>query len=169
MIIISVILISGIIVNVIFGLWLKTWAVSSDPQEPHYTYIYCIIVVLNTIITVLLWGIITHLPILYNIYEDMVKRLLFTSLGYFETTPIAKIIHRLSNDLKKIDTIILTQFTTFCLFLIFVASLVLTVLFILIATKSYCLLALFIFYAGLIIYKYQQYVSTVKAYRKIDD
>ena len=47
----------------------------------------------------------------------MIRGLLFTSLGYFETTPSARINHRLANDLIVIDQVLPTNYAFFIMFM----------------------------------------------------
>lgn len=73
----------GSIAGFVFGFWLNSWANSPNPGDKYYIYMYILLVIGITLLSVVMWAVIMHLPILMNIYQDMIKNLLFTSLNYF--------------------------------------------------------------------------------------
>lgn len=67
------------------------------------------------------------------------------------------------------DKVVLVEFYVFCGHFGLVFSFVLAIIYIFIKTENYILLGLFSLYIIGIVYKYQQYIRSIKAYRKIDD
>lgn len=138
--------------NMIYGFWMNSWANSSNYSDHSFTYIYIILMVVNASFVITLYFYITHLPILISIYKDMAKGLLFTTLNYFEVTPIAKIIHRLSNDLNKLDKIILYEYYSLTGHLSVLLCFGLSIYGILLRTSRYYILVLFTLYLIVALY-----------------
>lgn len=118
----------------VLGFWINKWANSADVNEGGYIIIYLLLTFVSSSFVVLLFFYILHSPILINVYKDMIKGTLYASLNYFDTTPIAKIIHRLSNDLKLMDKIVLVEYFGFTSQVGLISSFVFSILYIYIKT-----------------------------------
>lgn len=157
------------ITSMINGFWMNHWANSSNYADHSFTFIYIILMMVNAIFVIILYLYITHLPILISIYKDMVKGLLFTTLSYFEATPIANIIHRLSSDLNKLDKIIVIEYYSFTGHFSVLFCFGLSIYGILIQTGRYYILIIFTLYIIAVLYHYRKYITTLKSYRKVED
>jgi ATP-binding cassette, subfamily C (CFTR/MRP), member 1 len=153
----------------ILGLWINKWGNSSDYEESSYIWMYLLLVALSSLAIILIFIFVVYSPILLNVYKDMIKGALFAPLTYFDTTPIAKIIHRLSSDLNMLDKIVLVQYFGFTTHVAIASCLALSIIYIYVKTQHYVLLIIFVLFFTAILYYYRKYLNAVKAYRQAED
>lgn len=119
--------------------------------------------------TVLLFFYVLHSPILMDVYRDMVRGVLFAPLTYFDTTPVARILHRLSADLGLLDKIVLVEYFAFTGHAAYALCFVLSIAYAYALTQHYVLLVVFALFLAAVLYKYSKFLSAVKAYRQAEE
>lgn len=98
--------------NTLIFSWLNSWMNSPDNTRLYYYNIYVLLLVSGV------FAIAAHCYMEFNsdffnqMHKMMISRLLVAPMSYFETTSVANTMNKLSSDLKKIDSEVVTQFRT---------------------------------------------------------
>jgi ABC-type multidrug transport system fused ATPase/permease subunit len=79
------------------------------------------------------------------------------------------VIHRLSNDLAKLDKIVLGEYYGFVGHLSYAACFIISIIFVYILTEHYYWLTFFLLYLVGIYYTYSKHIKAIKAYRRTED
>lgn len=90
------------------SIWLNFWSRSEEPGEGSFYLIYLLASLMNCLLAILMARALHVSNIYFSLHSDMVQRLLYSPLSYFEVVPFAKIISRLSSDLNTCDRIVTT-------------------------------------------------------------
>jgi ABC-type multidrug transport system fused ATPase/permease subunit len=84
---------------VIILFWMNAWGQAPDKTEPKFALVYLLFSIISGLGYMTLYYFVLKSPILMNMYKDMIRAIMFSPLSYFENTPVAKIVQRISYDL----------------------------------------------------------------------
>ncbi|OQR88268.1 ATP-binding Cassette (ABC) Superfamily, partial [Achlya hypogyna] len=93
-------------VTLLYSLWLSTW--SRDAHSAHQTYYLGIYIALNALATLLyllrnVAVVAAGLAASHSTFAAVLRRILQAPMSFFDTTPLGRVINRLSKDVYVID------------------------------------------------------------------
>jgi hypothetical protein len=83
----------------LINFWMNAWGQAPDKTEAKFSLVYLFFSMMGGLGYLTLYYHALKSPILMNMYKDMIRAIMFSPLLYFETTPVAKIVQRISYDL----------------------------------------------------------------------
>ena len=144
---------------VILGFWIRYWVSATDKQDPYYCIVYLLMVMTCALIVALSTRLLQLSSLYIAIYQDMIISLLYTDLGFFQRTPLARIINRLAKDMPMSDKILANNYSKWLTFISFVAGMLQSVFVIFILMDQYVVLVMYLLYIAVYVLIYYPHAS----------